>query len=320
MASIHKNEKNIKKSQSKPSISTEEKGNYPVKDGIVIHDADQRKKIHSMLMDLGNIMSTSDWTKLDEYLEPKAVLNRINEEIIGRISIQEFLSKKNKGILKYFFNRFYYDSEKMLVCSEWITRRKKEKDQYYHEKMVVWFMKLSKENTIKTWYIWRDPFYSRFIEYYEPISEKCWMRNRKPPKKHTASEMCDFVRKKFSYLENADIGGWSGTLHKDVEIRPPWRVHVGKDDCVLGLKKFLNDFEDIGASILEILYDYTQPNVAIYIQLFGATKRDNKERCEDIDLSMIMLEDEQIKYWRCYFYEKDIPENHFSFIIFIKDS
>eukprot|EP01133_Synstelium_polycarpum_P004022 gene4022-4658_t len=83
--------------------------------------------------------------------------------------------------------------------------------------------------------------------------------------KYTSTEMNDFLRTKFAFLERGDVVSWSNTLHDDLVVRPPWDSNRGKEGCLKALHSFSAKYIESSVSLVDFLHDHTVPNAAFYV-------------------------------------------------------
>eukprot|EP01132_Coremiostelium_polycephalum_P002293 gene2293-2829_t len=282
-------------------------------------EKDQRKTCERVVNIFKECVETRDFKNLDIVLEPKAVLNRCNEEIIGRKAIIEFLQDSYNNVeVHMYLKRVLIDLHQRHIACEWVTRRKAMGESVYTENMSSWYMKLSSTDfTVKTWYIWIDTIFTNTImNLSTPLPKELW--EPYPHEYYNPEQISDILTTKMKYFENEDIENWMGTLHDEIIIRPPWDSIVGKESCQKGAELFYDHYENTTVSRIELLHDETKPNWAVYLQIFSTTNKETGQRGEDIDYIFIEIVGGKIRYWRSYFNtQKSVqkPENTFKFFI-----
>ncbi|KAK5575746.1 hypothetical protein RB653_006880 [Dictyostelium firmibasis] len=280
-----------------------------------------RNKSEELVNNLKHCLEKRDFEKFNDFFDPKAVLNRCNEEIIGRNLIRSYINDLYIGEeLELIKVRTLIDSNQRHIACEWITRRRElNSDNEYDQGMASWYLKLSPNDyTVKTWYIWIDSVFETKVPNLDaPIpKESNW--SPCPIQYYNRKEMSEFLRKRSQCFEEEDLESWSSYIHDDVIVRPPWNLMVNKNSCIEGAKEFFNNFEDPSVSKLELLYDETIPNWCVYIQIFSSTNRATGKKGEDVDFIFNEIVDGKVRYWRSYFsanYNKIYTENNFNFFI-----
>ncbi|KAF2076217.1 hypothetical protein CYY_002458 [Polysphondylium violaceum] len=280
-----------------------------------------RENFENVIEKLRRCFQEKDFSDFDVMFEPKSVLNRCNNEIIGRHSIQEYIEKTYHNVeIRLFKIRCLIDVEQRHAAIEWVVRTKLPGQNQYQETLAAWYFKFSQSDfSVKTWYIWIDQAYLKHISSLEeelPV-EKHWTP-LEPYENYSTEQISEMIRKKIGLFENEDINGWSDMLHDQLIIRPPWDLCIGKEPCVKGASKFFENFENTQISKIELLHDKEKPNWAVYLQIFSTKNRETGETGEDIDYVFMEINDQKIRYWRCYFNTNKPPGNSGTFKFFIK--
>ncbi|EGC35428.1 hypothetical protein DICPUDRAFT_97905 [Dictyostelium purpureum] len=282
-----------------------------------------RKKCEDLVNNLKTSLEQKDFNKFDDYFEPKSVLNRCNEEVIGRNLIKKYIEDIYNNEEIHLYNvRLLIDSRQRHVACEWITRRKdfskqSENDTSLEQGMAAWYIKLSPNDyKIRTWYIWIDKAYIKIDSMDAPLPNEHW--TPAPVQYYTRKDVSDIVRDKLEKFEKEDLDEWSSCLSDDLVICPPFNHVAGKNCCIDGAKLFFDNFEHTSISKIEQLYDETKPNWTTYLQIFSTTNRKTGQKGEDIDFVFNEILTGKIRYWRSYF--NSTPkggnqENTFKFFI-----
>ncbi|KAN0042957.1 hypothetical protein ACTA71_010590 [Dictyostelium dimigraforme] len=280
-----------------------------------------RNKSEELVNNLKYCLETRDFEKFNDFFDPKAVLNRCNEEVIGRNLIKSFISSLYiDKELKLYKIRILIDSSQRHIACEWVTRRRDlNSTNQYDQGMASWYLKLSPNDyTVKTWYIWIDKVFEQMVPSLDtPIpKESGWIPS--PIQYYTRKEMSEFLRLRFQSFEEEDIELWGSYIHDDIIVRPPWNELVNKNCCIEAAKEFFNHHDTPSISRMELLYDETIPNWCVYIQIFSSTNRKTGKKGEDIDFVFNEVVDGKVHYWRSYFnanFNQIFTENNFNFFI-----
>ncbi|KYR02317.1 hypothetical protein DLAC_01149 [Tieghemostelium lacteum] len=284
-----------------------------------INEQEKRKKCEQVVNLLIQSIETHNYHKLESVLEPKAVLNKQNTEIIGRLLIQEYLEEEYKDIeIHLNLIRVLIDLEQLHVACEFYTRRKNFKtDNGYIENMSAWYFKLGEDFTVKAWYIWIDTLYKRIIQSLEEqLPQELW--KPKPNDTYTQQEMSEIIEKKIDLFVKGEIEEWSNLLHDEIIIRPPWDIVCRKENCIKGAEAFFKNYERTKISTIEVLHDDQNPNQCVYLQIFSCHNKETGETGEDIDFIFIEVVDGKVRYWRSYYNTNNSAlayQNTFKFFI-----
>ncbi|KAM9961552.1 hypothetical protein ACTFIR_004406 [Dictyostelium discoideum] len=281
-----------------------------------------RSKSEELVNNLKYCLESRDFEKFKDFFDPKAVLNRCNEEVIGRNLIKNYINDLyiDKEV-KLYKVRTLIDSNQRHIACEWVTRRRDlNSDNQYDQGMASWYLKLSPNDyTVKTWYIWIDRVFDgeKVANLQIPIpKESDWIPC--PIQYYSRKEMSEFLRLRCQSFEEEDLDLWGSYIHDDIVVRPPWNEQVNKNCCIDGAKEFFNNYDTPSISRMEVLYDETIPNWCVYIQIFSSTNKKTGKKGEDIDFVFNEIIDGKLRYWRSYFnanFNKIFTENNFNFFI-----
>jgi len=102
-------------------------------------------------------------------------------------------------------------------------------------------------------------------------------------------------------MNTGNIDLWNSIVADNIIVKPPWDRLIGREACTLGLKTFFQNYTGTSAKMTRIIYDDTQPFLAVAQQSFSTTNKETGKHGDDNDFVLVEIENGKIKYWRTYF-------------------
>jgi len=205
----------------------------------------------------------------------------------------------------FYVKRSLIDSEQLMGSVESVVRTKLHGAKVYEEKQVAWILSVIPRGPdrmgITNWCVWIDPVWHVTLNSLEtPLPHEVWspIPTAVPS---CREEICNIIIRKVKAYSHENVHDWAQCVHNDVIMHPPWDTLIGLDACKKAVHVYLQNYKHTQITPLQLLYDETQPNFAVYQQLFKTTNKITQEEGEDRDFVFLEVVDGKIRYWRTYF-------------------
>jgi len=178
----------------------------------------------------------------------------------------------------------------------------------YEERQVAWIVSVapimdgSDCMKITNWHVWTDPVWHVTLNSLEtPLPHEVWKPSKTGKSPRSRDEIASLIIRKIKAFSRESIPDWEKCVHDDVIVHPPWDTLIGLDASKKATHVYFENYKHTKITPLHLMYDETQPNFAVYQQIFKTTNKATGEEGEDRDFVFLEVVDGKIRYWRTYF-------------------